>query len=223
MFEEYQDIIIIFLVIIVIYLFFDKRQESFAVTSDTKNLIQNTINNKYNSDITAIRNMGQIILNILNAKDTLDIPAKGVTLKNSVSNNLKVNYDFKATVSNYQPTLLNGNTDTNILAVNGISSMRDDVIIDGSLELHHNRLSNNIFSNNMIMLWAKPLEILAFGWAPCTGKKYTFLDPEDPTMNENKIKFIENVVHGRPTPLIPPPPWLEETTKAKITYVIKLI
>jgi hypothetical protein len=212
MFEECQDIIIILLVLVVIYLIFDKKRESFAVTSDVRQSITNAVNTKYNIDIAAMRNMGQVASKIMNNKDSLTIPATLTTMKNVNAENTKIYGQLNVT---QRASLYGGMVVNNNFNVDG-SINTSDLNIMGNLMIDNTKF-NNLLPFNTIILWSENLENLPPGWAPCTGKKYK----HNPNATHTQIKFMEDA-DGYLTPFIPPPPWANDATRQKLFYVVRM-
>ncbi len=212
MFEEYHDIIIIVLILIVIYLICDKQNESFAVTDDIRQSIINAVNNKYNIDIAAMRNMGQVASVILKNNDSFTIPAALTTMKNINAENTKI--DGKLNVT--QLASLNGgmNVKGNFNVDGNINT--SDLNIVGNLNIDNTKF-NNLLPFNTIILWSDNLDMLPPGWAPCTGKKYK----HNPSAAANQIKFIEDE-NGYQTPNIPPPSWANDATRQQVNYVVRM-
>jgi hypothetical protein len=212
MFEEYQDIIIIILVIIVIYLIFDKQRENFEVTSDVRQLITTAVNNKYNIDVAAMRNMGQIANEIINNYDSLNIPATLTTINNLNAENVKIDGKLNVTQQAFLSggVIAKGNID-----VQG-SLNTADLNVLGNLTVDNTKF-NNLLPFNTIMLWSENLDQLPPGWAPCTGRKYKY----NPNAGPNQIKFLEDP-NGFQTPEIPAPTWANDATKIHINYVIRM-
>lgn len=212
MFEDYQDIIIILLVLVVIYLILDKKRESFEVTSDVRQSIINAVNNKYNIDVAAMRNMGQVASQIINNQDNLIIPATLTTMKNVNAENTKV--DGKLNVVD-NAILSGGVIAKGDFNVDG-SINTSDLNIIGNLTVDNTKL-NNLLPFNTVILWSANLDQLPPGWAPCTGKKYKY----NPNASANQIKFMEDS-NGYETPDIPPPSWVNDATKQKLHYVVRM-
>ncbi len=210
--EGFRDIIIIVLVLFVIYLFFDRRREHFDITNDTRQLITNAVNNKYNIDISAMRNMGQVASKIVNNNDSLTIPATLTTMKDLNADNVTIGETLNVT----QKTNLQGGliVKSNLDVQGSINT--SDLNIMGNLKIDNTKF-NNILPFNTIILWSEDLNLLPPGWAPCTGRKYKY----KPNPVGYETKFIEDP-DGFQTPYIPAPPWANDTTREKLHYVIRM-
>ncbi len=212
MFEGFQDIIIILLVLVVIYLYLDKERETFEVTSDVRQAIINAVNNKYNLDIAAIRNMGQVASKIINGQDSLTIPANTITMKNVNIENTKIDGQLNVTGK----SMLSGGLIAKAnLNVDG-SINTSDLNIIGNLTVDNTKF-NNLLPFNTIILWSENLSALPPGWAPCTGRKYK----HNPNAAADQIKYME-AADGYETPNIPPPDWVNDATRQKIHYVVRM-
>ncbi len=121
--SDIKDIILIFLVIAVIYLLFFKEDKEHFTTEDD---IKNAVNELYQADIEAIRNLGQISKDIMTNKDNLTLPTN-ITIPgdlqlngNLQGNNINVRSDMyiggtiKPTTGNVRVSL-----EARELAING--------------------------------------------------------------------------------------------------------
>ncbi len=212
MFEEYHEIIIVVLIIIVVVCCLHKNRELFEVTTDVQQYINNAVNSKYNIDIAAMRNMGQVASNILLNEDSLTIPANTTTMKNLTAENININ--GKLTVTQ-QAALMGGLVAKGNIDIQG-NVNTSDLNVLGNLTVDNTKF-NNLLPFNTIILWSESLDKLPPGWAPCTGKKYKY----KPNVAANQIKFIEDD-NGFETPYIPPPPWANDATRQRVHYVIRM-
>jgi microcystin-dependent protein len=143
-------IIISILVLTNIYLFYKTRKiqsetgkiEGFAVTDDMKK----AINEIYNADIDAIRNLSGIATKITSANDILTIPAN-----TSISGNTEIKgYGF----------------------IHSDLGIYGDLKVTGNV-IFNNKNTNmmEIFPSFMIIMWLA--EKIPKGWAICDGGTYT--------------------------------------------------
>ena len=138
---EIKDIILIVLVIVVIYLIFKTRKlENFE---SNEQVMIRLINNKYTSDIDAIRNLALISRNMLNTKNELTIPANLVTPSGFINAGSGITSSGSISSSG---AITSG---TNITA-NGIITGDSNIVANGDIISTNGNMKckNNIFIDN---------------------------------------------------------------------------
>jgi hypothetical protein len=141
---EFKDVIIIILICIIIYALVDKRKDHF--TEYTYTPLEQQINNAFEVDMSGIRKLNEIIVDLEN-NDLTTIDFNKYNVKELILNNVdvKLNSDY-----------------SNNFVVTNMKLLGDVIIKDHS--------KANIIPRGFIMAWYD--EKIPFGWILCDGKTF---------------------------------------------------
>lgn len=140
---EFKDVIIIILICIIIYALVDKRKDHFT---ETYTPLEQQINNAFEVDMSGIRKLNEIIVDLEN-NDLTTVDFSKYNVKELILNNVdvKLNSDY-----------------SNNFVVSNMKLLGDVIIKDHS--------KANIIPRGFIMAWYD--EKIPFGWILCDGTTF---------------------------------------------------